>query len=251
MSDKLAFRFYRIGSKSIKPVIDLLSSAENAPIHYDTYPGEKNIKLYFHIKKVEENDYGKLIKIYLDQIKFLPIKEHKKAFKITPTYNIQLFEKKELFKNHIMFFGNKSIDYSIRKALKKFILSNTGDDYDPIIMIKPDFKKLQLLVKNFPNVQKFCVKNVDDDNVKGIVLTGTELEEDGNFEKYAIDEDTKGDMNFIALSVDKNIIFINRDGSFYSREDFSRTNSIELIYNLLKRFDENKLLFKPTIDDFL
>jgi len=252
LNHKLAFRFYKIGSKSIKSVTELLSSTRNKRIPYSTYlPNSENIELYFQVKKVEENDYGKLIEIYLDVIKFFPEKESTRTIKITPTYTIQLFEKKNLFKNHLLFFGDKSMDFSIRSAFKKFVLSSTGDEYDPIIKIKPDFKKIQSMVKEFPNVHKFCVKNIDDDKVKGIVVSGLELQEDGSFERYVLDDDTKGDLNFIALSIDKKMIYVNRDGSFYSREDFSRTNSIELIYNLLKKFDEKKYLFKPTIDDFL
>lgn len=184
-------------------------------------------------------------------VKFFPAKESIDAIKITPTYRIQLFEKKSLFKNHLLFFGDKSMDTSIKSALKKFILSSTGNEYDPIIKIKPDFKKISLMVKDFPNVHKYCIKNIGDDKIKGMVVSGLELEDDGNFERYVLDDDTKGDLNFISLSIDKNMFYVNRDGSFYSREDFSRTDSIELIYNLLKRFDEKNYLFRPTIDDFV
>ena len=182
----------------------------------------------------------------------MPVKEiERKPIKITPTYQIQLLENKSEFKNHLLVFGNKAIDYSIKHAFENYVESVTSKSLISLTLIKPDFTKLKELIKEFPNLQQFCIKDVGDDQIDDIILKGNTLEKNPNFERYALDEDTKGDMNFVGLSNNNKIIYVGRDGSFYSRESFSKISAPELIYNFLVRLKKINVLNYNTLNKFL
>jgi hypothetical protein len=249
MRGGIAFRLYKINPDAVGFLNDLFNQTNNISIHYETYRSKKSIKLFFEIKNTEKNDYGRTINLYLDRIQFMPTKDDaNKPVKITPVYQMQILENKSNFQNHLLIFGNKGIDYSIKNAFEKHIESVSSSVPIPLTLIKPDFRKLKELIKEFPNLQQFCIKDVGDDQIDDIILKGTKLEKNTNFARYAIDKDTKGDVNFVGLSNNNKIIYVGRDGSFYSREQFSKTNIPELIYNFLNRLDKIDVLNYSTLD---
>ena len=243
MGNGLAFRLYKIPPDSLSVLENYFQSDTFEPIHYETFQSKKKIKLEFEIKKISKNNYGKKIELYLDRIIFVPKRDQEKApIKITPVYSMQFFSGLDDFNNYLIIYGNKAIDYSIRKALTKYLDSVTSNSLDSLISIKPDFSKLALLVEEFPNLQQFCVKDVGDDQIDDIILKGNTLEKTPNFNRYALNDQTKGDMNFVGLSNNNKIIYMGRDGSFYSREAFNKTNVEELIYLFLCRLEKIKIL---------
>jgi len=124
--------------------------------------------------------------------------------------------------------------------------------FDSLIRIKPDFTKLKELIDEFPNLQQFCVKDVGDDQIDDIILKGNTLEKTPNYSRYVINEQTKGDLNFVGLSNNNRIIYVGRDGSFYSRERFDRTNVEGLIYDFLCRLEKIRVLDHDVVlDDYL
>ncbi len=249
MNNGIAFRLYKVNSDAIKFIHGLLNEKTHTRVHYETYRSDRSLKLFFEIKNIENDDYGRIINLYLDRIIFVPKKDNdKKPILITPTYQIQLLENKPDFKNHLLIFGNKAIEYSIKNAIEKYIESISSVVPIPLTLVKPNFEKITELIKEFPNLQQFCIKDVGDDQIDDIVLKGTKLEKNTNFRRYAIDEDTRGDMNFVGLSNNNKIIYMGQDGSFYSRERFTRTNTPELVYNFLVRLNGIGILDYDNLD---
>ena len=253
MRNSLAFRLYKIPRDSIPILVKYFNKKIFEPINFDSYQSKQKIKLFFEIKKITPNNFGKKIDLYLDRIVFVPTRdEEKKPIKITPVFSMQLFEGKKHFENFLAIYGNKAIDYSIRNALMKYLENETKMSLDSLILVKPDFGKLKELVNEFPNLQQFCVKDVGDDQIDDIILKGNTLEKTPNYSRYVVNEHTKGDLNFVGLSNNNRIIYVGRDGSFYSREKFNRSNVEELIYTFLCRMDKIKVLkYRDILDNYL
>ena len=250
--NNLACRTYKINPNHLAAVKSLFTS--NPKILYDTYRKgtDDQLELFFSVKKTEKNNHGKLIQIYLDKIMFVPQRNNKEeAIRYTPTYVVQLLEKTESFENYLIVFGPKTIDSGIKNALTKHISEISEDEVsDPLILLKVDFDKIKKLAKEFPNIQHFCIKDVNDDRLQDVIIKGDMLEKTPQYKEFVIEEDTKGSVNFLGITLDGKLFYIGKDGSIYSRNNFSRTDVTSVVYSLLVRISTSGAFNTKTLDDF-
>ncbi len=250
--NNISCRTYKINPKYLETVKSFLAS--DSKIQYDAFQkGTKNeIELFFSIKRTEENNYGKAIETYIDKIMFVPQREEKEeAIRYTPTHIIQLFEGTEQFENHLVIFGPKTIDSGIKNAIIKHIIKTSKQDAnDPLILLKIDFEKIKKIALEFKNIQHFCIKDVNDDRLQDVIIKGDMLEKTPQYKEFVIDDDTKGDVNFIGIPVNDKLFYLGRDGSIYSRNSFARVDVIQIVYSLLTRISKSGALNTKTLDEF-
>lgn len=111
----------------------------------------------------------------------------------------------ENFNNHIVIFGPKNIDNKIIKSMQNW-LKRHGDEHIPypLRLICIDLKgKIDDIMRSYPNLQHFCIKDILEERTKDIVVKGTMLEETDLFERFVKDEDISDNVNFLGISVDK------------------------------------------------
>ncbi len=247
----LACRLFRIDSQSVVIIKKILEKKSKKSYLYEIYeegtPQEQ--KLYFSVKNITKNKLGHLIEIYLDRLIFLPQRDiESQPVKHTPTYFLQLLETPQKFKDHILIFGPQSIDAGIRRAFTRHV-SKTQKVSTALIQRKVDFNKIKSLSLEFPNIQHFCVKDITDDRLQDIIVKGSRLEDTVEYSQYAINELTKGEINILGVSVKGKTIYIKKDGSFYSRHNFDKFDTSEVIFSLIERIDKRKG-FMASLDDF-
>ena len=115
--------------------------------------------------------------MYIDKIMFLPKDDKEIPVPYTPTHMLQILEGKTKFQNHIIIFGSKTIDTSIKNVVNKQISKITENEIeDPLILLRINFDKIQQLANEFPNVQHFCIKDVGDDRLQDVIIKGDMLE---------------------------------------------------------------------------
>lgn len=247
----LACRLFRIDSQSIVPIKKLLSKKSTKSYLYDIYEDapRPEIKLFFSVKKVTKNKLGHLIEIYLDRLIFLPQRDNEtQPVKHTPTYFLQLIEKSGPFKDHLLIFGPQSVDAGIRRAFTRHV-SKTQRVSSALIKKKVDFNKIKSLSREFPNIQQFCIKDISDDRLQDIIVKGSRLEDTVEYSQYALDELTKGEINILGVSIKGKTIYIKKDGSFYSRHNFDKFDTSDVIFALIIRIHSIKG-FMASLDDF-
>ncbi|MDI1495529.1 MAG: ATP-utilizing protein [Cenarchaeum symbiont of Oopsacas minuta] len=122
-----------------------------------------------------------------------------------------------------------------------------GAARDPLILLKVDFDKASQLVKEFQNIQYFCTKDVNDDRLQDIIIKGDMLEKTPQYKEFVEAPDTKGDLNYLGITIDGKILYIGRDGSIYSRNNFSKFNITNIVYTLLNRISSIHA-FHKTLD---
>lgn len=246
----LSCRVYKINPEVLREIKSFLKQSHEK-ILYDTYKKDTKdaVKLYFNVKELKENQHGSMVEFYLDKIIFIPTRNGESAILQTPTYFIQLLENNDKFNDHLIIYGSKLIDTGIKKAFIKY-LNNIldGDFVDPLILLKVDFDRSSQLVKEFQNIQYFCTKDVNDDRLQDIIIKGDMLEKTPQYKEFVEEPDTKGDLNFLGITIDGKLLYIGRDGSIYSRNNFSRLNITSIVYTLLNRISSIHA-FHKTLDD--
>ena len=246
----LSCRIYKI-DKSVLRVVKSFLKKPDETILYDIYRKDTKYeqKLYFSVKSFEKNKFGVMIEIYLDKIIFIPTRDGEQAILQTPTYFIQLLEGTEKFNNHLIIYGSKLIDLSIKKAFINYLNDTLNENVkEPLVLLKCDFDKITQLVEEFNNIQHFCIKDVNDDRLQDVIIKGDMLQKTPQYNEFVIDPDTKGDINFLGITMDSKILYIGRDGSIYSRNNFSKLNITDIVYSLLNRI-ANKKAFLHTLDE--
>jgi hypothetical protein len=251
---KLACRLYRVEpnlEKNIKKL--LLRSKIKEPILYDVYqtPNLK-IELFIELRERHKNEYGHEVVFWADQImELLDREKKKKVERYYLEYKIQIFENVDHFKNHVLIFGPKHVDSKLKKAMINYLKQdNDTKILDPLTLIKVDFEEIDKLSKEFPNIQHFCVRNVPDERIKGVIVRGNMLEETDQYERFIKEDETKGPINFLGITTDYGkLLYIGKDGSIYSRMSFAKVDTIKIIYNLFIRFKKIGVLSKR-IEDF-
>lgn len=246
----LSCRVYRIDKQSLFKIKNILKEPNNE-ILYDVYrkgtPDEQ--KLYFSVKNYKKNEHGTLSEIFLDKIIFIPTRDGDKPILQTPTYFIQLLEDTEKFSDHLIIYGAKLIDSGIKKAfanhLKDILSENVNE---PLILLKVDFDKISQLVQEFQNIQHFCIKDINDDRVQDVIIKGDMLEKTPQYKEFVLEDDTKGDLNFLGITMDGKLLYIGRDGSIYSRNSFAKNYITGIVYSLLQRIASRHALCK-TLDE--
>ena len=246
----LSCRVYRINKQVLFEVKNVLKKPNNE-ILYETYrkgtPDEQ--KLYFSVKDYKKNEHGTLFEIFLDKIIFIPTRDGEKPILQTPTYFIQLLENTEQFSDHLIIYGAKLIDSSIKKAFENHLRDILNEDVnDALILLKIDFEKISQLVREFQNIQHFCIKDVNDDRVQDVIIKGDMLEKTLQYKEFVIEDDTKGDLNFLGITMDGKLLYIGRDGSIYSRNNFAKNYITGIVYSLLQRIASRHALCK-TLDE--
>ena len=247
----LACRVYRINPNFISEVKHLFKN-NNEKICYNTYKKGTNEKvdLTFSIRSVSENDYGYLYSIYLDKIMFLPDKDKEKLVVYTPTFKLQIFENTKQFQNHLVVYGPKTIDAGIKVAIEKQLAkTSTQVIEDPIVLLKIDFEKIQSLTEEFPNVQHFCIKDINDDRLQDVIIKGDMLEKTAQYNEFVLQENTKGAVNFLGITMDDRLFYVGKDGSIHSRSSFNQSEMIKLIYVLINKVLSRDAFFK-SLDDY-
>lgn len=246
----LSCRVYRIDKQSLSEIKNILKEPNNE-ILYDVYrKGTKyEQKLYFSVKDCKTNDHGTLSEIFLDKIMFIPTRDGEKPVLQTPTYFIQLLEDTEKFSDHLIIYGAKLIDSGIKKAFTNHLRSILNESVnEPLILLKVDFDKISQLVQEFQNIQHFCIKDVNDDRVQDVVIKGDMLEKTPQYKEFVIEDNTKGDLNFLGITMEGKLLYIGRDGSIYSRNNFARNHITGIVYALLQRIATRHALCK-TLDE--
>ena len=241
---------YKINPQSLTEIKNILRESGKT-ILYDTYrkKTKDEKKLYFNVKEFEENDFGLMIEIYLDKIIFIPTRDGEQAILQTPTYFIQLLENTDKFDNHLIIYGAKSIDSGIKKAFTYCLKNTSSEDVrDHLILLKVDFDMASQLVQEFQNIQQFCIKDINDDRLQDVIIKGDMLEKTPQYKEFVEEPDTKGELNFLGITIDSKILYIGRDGSIYSRNNFSKNNITSIVYTLLDRI-AGRHAFLKTLDE--
>lgn len=247
----LACRIYRINPRFINEV-KLLFKNYNKKIVYNTYHkgAEDETELTFSVKGASENDQGLLYSIYLDKIMFLPNRDKDKLVVYTPTFKLQIFENTSEFQNHLVIYGPKTIDAGIKIAIEKRLAETSAHEVrDPIILLKIDFDKVQPLADEFPNIQHFCIKDINDDRLQDVIIKGDMLEKTPQYKEFVLQEDTRGDVNFLGITMDARLFYVGKDGSMYSRSNFSQFEMVRLVYLLARRISSRNAFIK-SLDDY-
>ena len=247
----LACRVYKINTRYLEIVKAFLTNS-NEKICYDVYEKgtDNKIELFFEVSDIIKNDYGRTFEMYIDKIMFLPNKENSVPVPYTPTYQLQLLETKKEFKNHIIIYGPKTVDKSIKNAIMKYISSITEEGIeDPLILLKIDFNRVKQLANEFPNIQHFCIKDVNDDRLQDIIIKGDMLETTSQYREFVLNNETKGSVNFLGISMDDKLFYMGKDGSIYSRNSFAADDELKNVYLLLIRISSRNG-FQESLDSF-
>ena len=246
----LACRFFRIEPKLTTDVISLLlKSKKDQPLEFDTYqvPDQEELPLSIVIKDRKSNSFGHEVTFWVDQVMRLPDREEsEQVVRYYKEYKLQIFEKKQNFKNHVIIFGPKHVDRSLMNAIRNYVRKSEEERVpDPFILVKVDFGAVKKLMKEFPNLQHFCIRDIPDERTKGVIVRGNMLEETDLYDKYVIDDDTKGPVNFLGITTDfGKLIYLGKDGSLYSRMSFAKEDTIKIIYNLYSKLKKIGALSK-------
>ena len=223
----------------------LLHSSENQPLHYDTYSKDKTkFDLSILINNRMQNKHGFEIKISVDFVRQMPDRDNpKQLIRFFSEYQLQYLSDVRSFNNHLIIFGPKIVDKNLKKAIKHQIEKENEAVLDPFILIAVNFQEMDKLLKQFPNLKHFCIKNIPDDRTKGVVVRGHRLEETDLFDRFALDADTRGPINFIAITTNiGKIIYLGKDGSIYSRMSFEKENTVKIVYSLYLQLQKSKAL---------
>lgn len=248
---RLACRMYKIEPQLQKKIKSLLlDSTLDQPLHYATYSrGEIKYDLSILIKSRVENNHGFEIQISVDFIKQMPDREDpKRVIRYFNEYQLQYLHGVKTFNDHLIVFGPKIVDRSLIQAIINKIGSE-GEIVDPFVRIAFDLGSMDNLLKQFPNLKHFCIKDIPDDRTKGVVVKGNKLEETELFNRFAINEDTRGPVNFIAITTDVHkIIYLGKDGSIYSRMNFEKEDTVKAVYRLYIKLKKSHAI-KKTLDE--
>ena len=212
----------------------------NEPLVYGNYPtvhGTKDLAIV--IKNRFKNSYGTGITIWIDHIKILIDREEaENAVRYYEIYEMQLMENNN-FDNHLFIFGQKHIDNKIIRAIHKR-LKKTEDDSppQPLRLVRVSLKgKIDEIMKSYPNLQHFCIKDILEERTKDIVVKGNMLEETDLYERFVKDEEISGNVNFLGIRLEHGkIIYVGSDGSVFSRFTFKGDEKIRVVYDLYSKF---------------
>ena len=236
--------------KGIKSL--LISSRKDEPLHYDTYSKDgTEFDLGIIIKKRYKNKHGTEIEISVDLVKRMPDRdEPNRIIRYCKEYKVQYLEGLKTFNDCLIIFGPKIIDRSLMKAIKNKSAELDEAIPDPFILIAVDFNALDSLLEKFPNLKHFCIQNIPDERTKGVIVKGQRLEETDLFDRFVVNEDTKGPVNFIGITTDMDkIVYLGKDGSIYSRMSFEKEDIVKIIYKLYTKLKKSKAL-KQGLDEF-
>ena len=236
--------------KNIKAL--LLKSQKEQTLHYDTYSREgTEFDLGIIIKKRYKNKYGKEISISVDFIKQMPDRDDPaRVIRYFKEYQVQYLDGIKFFNDYLIIFGPKIIDKNLMKAIKNQLPEENEAISDPFILMAVDFGAMGSLLKQFPNLKHFCIRDIPDEKTKGVIVRGHRLEETDLFNRFVVDEDTKGPINFIGITTDMGkIVYLGKDGSIYSRMNFEKEDIVKVVYNLYLKLQKIKAL-KKMLDEF-
>lgn len=247
----LACRIYKINPNFTSEIKSLFKNY-GKKIVYNTYRKgtEDETELAFSVKDTSNNEHGFLYSIYLDKIMFLPNEDKDKLVVYTPTFKLHIFENTKEFQNHLVIYGPKTIDAGIKVAIKKQLAETSAQEIrDPIILLKIDFDKIQPLAEEFPNIQHFCIKDINDDRLQDVIIKGDMLEKTAQYKEFVLQDDTKGDVNFLGITMGDKLFYVGKNGSIYSRSSFSEPEMVRLVYSLACRISSRNA-FTKSLDDF-
>lgn len=189
--------------------------------------------LEIQIESVVANDYGKSIKLWVDDE--MPQWDRRRgSFKTRYTRKviIQIFEKEPIV-NFISISGFKKADSLIKHALIKTV----GEA--PFNSVEFLLKTKQADIENkYPNVKIFKVKEIKDDHVKTAVLAGSFIEASAEYKKFAQNPISAGEIIYIGVPINNKLVFIMQDGSIYSRQVFSSDEELKEAYGIMKTISE-------------
>lgn len=246
----LACRIYKINSSYTREVKMQLGNYGKKTVYTTYNKGTDKEELTFSVKDTVENEQGSLYSIYLDKIIFLPDRDKDKLVVYTPTFKLQIFENTPEFKDHLVIYGPKTIDAGIKNAIKNQLAETSDQEVrDPLILLKIDFEKIQHLAEEFPNIQHFCIKGINDDRLQDVIIKGDMLEKTPQYKEFVLRKDTRGDVNFLGITMDDKLFYVGKDGSMYSRTSFSQYEMVKLVYSLASRISSRNSFIKP-LDDY-
>lgn len=238
---QLACRVYAINPEVLYEVKKLLLKTElGLPFKYGQYTEDGNsFDLSIVIKQRNENSYGYLLNIWIDQTGTIEDREiGRKVVRFYKEYDIQFLTEKEDFKDHLIVFGPKSIDSRLRKAIY-FYVQETKDEFpDALRLLRVELKSnADTIMKHYPDLQHFCTEDNPDDRIRGVVIKGSQLEQTDVYERFVRDDETSGAINFLGITVEGGkLVYVGSDGSVYSRFYFKGEERIRVIYDLYSRF---------------
>lgn len=248
----LACRMYKIDSEIIEHFKKILE--DNSEMKYYDYPcGDKEIlPLAIIIKKYAANTQGHSVLIDVDLVTELNDRDRPNPFvRYHETFEIQIFENMPPFNNCMAIFGPKHIDNKLIKAVKLKLSSDGIKSAYQFKLLKVSFtpENIDAISNEYPNIQHYCVKDVPDDQIEGIIVKGVQLENNDLFERFVKDEIVKGTVNFLGITIDSNkMIYVSRDGSIFSRKNFARTDKIQTVFTLYSSFHRLNVFIKSLSD---
>ena len=233
---KLACRMYVIDSK----VISLLKehSEKNSEIKYEEYACDNGEVLQLSIidKKYETNQYGHLVTLEVDQVMTLHDRDRQNpTVRYNETYELQIFEDVPNLNNHMAIFGSKQMDSKLIKSVTNKLSVDKNHTFKSFRLLKVAFTKKNIIAlrNKYPNIQHYCVKDIINEQIDDVVIKGVNLEDNELFEKFVEDNESRGMVNFLGVTMPQGkILYVGKDGSVYSRKNFARTDKIDVVCKL-------------------
>jgi len=162
---------------------------------------------------------------------------------VTSKFDVQIF-KQPSFNNYIGVFCSAkvaSVLYTAMLAVSHESQENTVVPYfDTRFLLKE--KELDLR-KLFDNMTELSIDGVRDTFVKKVTFKGKNLGESDVYEKYVINKDIGGSVQFFGVHVNDRTVVLVSEGAIYTRRGSDRDESLETIMICVKNIQEAKALW--------
>jgi hypothetical protein len=237
-------KLYQLNPNVDSQIKDLLTKT-GTPHAYKK--GPEPLKITVHAS--QSNQYGRISEIYLDR-KVRVWNQEKGDFHITVTskFDIQIFEKDPTFPNYIGVFCSAKVAASLYTAMlgvSHEAQENTVVPYfDVHFLLKEKETELRKL---FDNMTELSIDGVRDQFVKKVTFKGKNLGESDVYEKYVMNKDIGGSVQFFGVHINDRTVVLVSEGAIYTRRGSSRDESLETIMMCVKNLQAAKALWSNPV----
>jgi len=198
--------------------------------------------LTFYIKSRQQNEYGQLIEIDMDDLLELYNRERGTYYaKITFSIALQIFEK-EPVTDFVAIFGNRQRVHGFRAQFTEVFWREKHTSEFPMFNVRFLLREREgCLRSEFPDMREISVDNVRDIYVRRAVIKGSFLEQSPEYSKYILSEEIGGTVRHFGISVrdflKERVIILSSDGTIYTRMGRASIE-IDTVYMVLCKLEK-------------